>query len=127
MKMNRCLSKTVATHRSWIAVLVALLTVVPAIQVQAQENAPIIVDVKVPAKVGFGEAFTLTLQVSGASDSIGGMEATTLFDPTAAEFAAFYPPATTAQTGVGTLIMPESPEGASVGFFTCTTPECHEV
>src|SRR6478736_519663 len=103
MKMNRCLSKMVATHRRWIATLVALLAIAPPLQAHAQGSAPLVIHVQWPANVKVGEAITLTLQVSGASDLIGGMEATMLFDPTAAEFAAFYPSATTAERGLGTL------------------------
>jgi len=107
--------------------MVALLTVISEVPLQAQSNAPLVVQVQAPTQVRVGEAFSLTLVVSGASESIAGMEAMALFDPAAAEFSAFYPSAGSAQTGLGTLIMPESPAGAAVGYYTCSTPECSEV
>jgi len=105
----------------------ALIVLVPGGQVQAQANAPLVVRLQAPAQVQVGEAIQLVLQVSEGSGSIGGMEASILYDPAAAEFAAFNPPAATAQTGLGRLIVPDGPAGSSVGYFTCATPECHEV
>src|SRR5262249_19613017 len=106
---------------------VPLMLLVPGGQVQAQGNAPLVVRLQAPAQVQVGEAIQVVLQVSGGSSSIGSMEASMLYDPAAAEFAAFNPPAATAQTGLGRLIVPDGPTGSSVGYFTCATPECHEI
>jgi len=103
------------------------MVLVPEGQVQAQGNAPLVVRLQAPAQVQAGEAIQIVLQISGGSGSIGGMEASVRYDPAAAEFATFNPPAATAQTGLGRLIVPNGPTGSAVGYYTCSTPECHEV
>jgi hypothetical protein len=135
MKLNNSPSSIVAAQavaRSlWIALFAALLVAAPGVpaqaQDQAQDNAPVTLHVQAPAQVATGEAIPLTLQISGDAARVGGMEALTLFDVNAAEFAAFYPSFTATQAGLGTLLVPENEIGATVGFFTCATPECQEV
>jgi CSLREA domain-containing protein len=118
--------------RLWIIFLLVLVISLP-IQaldnVHAQEAGSISVLLQVPEQVAVGEVIPLTLQITGGSDAIGGMEALALFDPSAVEFAAFYPALqpSTAQAGLGTLISPDTAAGAAVGYYTCATPECQEV
>jgi len=126
MKSSCCRSKWAAAYPLWLAILAALLLAAPASQLKAQESTSVTVRLQAPAQVAVGEVIPLTVQVSGGA-SIAGMDALTVFDATAAEFAGFYPTTAGTQSGLGMLVVPETPAGAAVGFFTCTTPECQEI
>ena len=93
--------------------------------VQGQAATPAQLTFQAPAQVEAGQVISLTLRLASPV-TVGGFEAQFLFDPQAAEFAAFYPPAPTADAGLGRLLAPQLPGGSAVGFYACATVPCLE-
>jgi hypothetical protein len=88
---------------------------------EATESANLIVEA--PAQVALGEVVVLTLRLEGEVE-VGGFEAQILYGREAGEFAGFSPLATSAEQGLGRLIVPELAGGSAVGFYTCGTEPC---